>query len=529
MSFLTRPHIEDRQFVQHIGESITLSGLTNYGTTSVLTVESTILDFTGTTTASTTTTINGLTGYLNGDNRISGLVVKPPVLLLSGTTGTTTVDVTGFVLKSLDSQGTVYWDVDSGITGTTQSPFIYNPNLPSPNTSVVPDFGNNEIETSPTYSSILGGGNNSIRSFSHNSIIGGGSGNTITNNSSNSSIVGGRNNSLNFLTTESSIIGGLANSIVGSQNSVIGGGVGNVITNTGPIIAENGILTGYYNNIVGGQRNSVVGGTFNYLSGDNNFIGGGTTNYNIGNHNFIGGGLNNYISTNYSSIIGGVGNEISSSYSSIIGGGVNLVNGGQYNGVGFGKNNIISGSTYSSILGGYNNIINNLNNTNIIGSNIIAVSANTTHVNNLNIYDTPITDNTINEFLVRDSDGQIKIRTDLGNSITINSYYIEPSNVSITWDLSGTSTNYETTLTGNTTLDLINVRNGEFGTIIVKQDGVGNRLLTFGTVNGSATTHRVVNGGGGSPTLTSNANTTDILSFTYNGNAIYWTIGNDYT
>ena len=69
-----------------------------------------------------------------------------------------------------------------------------------------------------------------------------------------------------------------------------------------------------------------------------------------------------------------------------------------------------------------------------------------------------------------------------------------------------------------------NVRNGDYGTLIVTQDGTGSRTLTFG-----AGTHKVVNGGGGSPTLTTTAGATDILSFTYNGTNFYWTVGNDYT
>jgi predicted outer membrane repeat protein len=99
----------------------------------------------------------------------------------------------------------------------------------------------------------------------------------------------------------------------------------------------------------------------------------------------------------------------------------------------------------------------------------------------------------------------------------------------INWNVSGLSTNYQVTLSAATTLNLTNVRNGEYGTIIVTQDGVGGSTITFGTVNGLATTHRVVNGGGGAPTLTSTASATDILSFTYNGSTMYWTVGNDYT
>lgn len=115
-----------------------------------------------------------------------------------------------------------------------------------------------------------------------------------------------------------------------------------------------------------------------------------------------------------------------------------------------------------------------------------------------------------------------------GNGVSITPYNNVGSATTITWNVSGVSTNYEVTLTGTSTLSLTNVRNGEYGTIIVKQDSVGNRTLSFGTVNGGVTTHKVVNGGAGVPTLTSNANATDILSFTYNGVFMFWTVGNDY-
>jgi hypothetical protein len=81
--------------------------------------------------------------------------------------------------------------------------------------------------------------------------------------------------------------------------------------------------------------------------------------------------LNNYIFTNYSLIVGGAGNEITSPYSCIIGGAVNLISGGQYSGVGFGKNNRISGSTYSTILGGYNNEIKVVNGV-VIGHELVS-------------------------------------------------------------------------------------------------------------------------------------------------------------
>jgi len=99
-----------------------------------------------------------------------------------------------------------------------------------------------------------------------------------------------------------------------------------------------------------------------------------------------------------------------------------------------------------------------------------------------------------------------------------------------TWNVSGDSTNYEVTLTAaTTTVNLTNVRNGEYGTLIVNQDGVGGRAITLGMVNGALATHRVANGGGSSIVLTSNSGATDILTFTYNGSAMYWSVGNDYT
>ena len=111
----------------------------------------------------------------------------------------------------------------------------------------------------------------------------------------------------------------------------------------------------------------------------------------------------------------------------------------------------------------------------------------------------------------------------------INSYFSAGSGATVNWNVSGQSTNYDITLTATTTLNLSNVRNGEYGTIIVRQDGVGGRTITLGTINGPGGDHRVANGGGGSIILTSNASAIDILTFTYNGSIMFWTVGNDYT
>lgn len=110
----------------------------------------------------------------------------------------------------------------------------------------------------------------------------------------------------------------------------------------------------------------------------------------------------------------------------------------------------------------------------------------------------------------------------------LDSFYVQPSTTGVTWDLSGNSTNYKITLTGNTTLNLNNVRNGEYGTIILTQDATGSHSITFGTVNGSAATHKVINGGAGSVTLTATANAIDVLSFVYDGSNVYWNYGLNY-
>ena len=107
MPFLTRPHFEDRQIVQYGEDSIQLSGLTK--------IAPTILNYVGSTTGETTVTINNITGYLNGQ-RPYGLKVEPAKVTISGTTGTTTQNVTGFVLKSADPYGSVEWAPISGIS-----------------------------------------------------------------------------------------------------------------------------------------------------------------------------------------------------------------------------------------------------------------------------------------------------------------------------------------------------------------------------------------------------------------------------
>jgi len=177
---------------------------------------------------------------------------------------------------------------------------------------------------------------------------------------------------------------------------------------------------------------------------------------------------------------------------------------------------IASGVTQSAIIGGVL---------------ITATTDNTVYVPNLNIGTVGGGTPSIN--LGLDSSGYVVTGTTgggggggTGTTCCIDPYNNVGSASTLTWDVSGTSTNYKITLTANTILTMSNVRDGDSGNLIIFQDSAGNRELTFG-----GGTHYIVNGGGGTPTLTTNINARDILSFTYDGDepAFYWTVGNDYT
>lgn len=83
--------------------------------------------------------------------------------------------------------------------------------------------------------------------------------------------------------------------------------------------------------------------------------------------------------------------------------------------------------------------------------------------------------------------------------------------------------NAKVTLAHNTTLTLSNLENGDEGNIIVTQDSTGSRTMAI------SPTPKVINGGGGTITLTSAASSIDILSYTYDGTNLYITKGPNYT
>lgn len=112
-----------------------------------------------------------------------------------------------------------------------------------------------------------------------------------------------------------------------------------------------------------------------------------------------------------------------------------------------------------------------------------------------------------------------------GTTGSVGTFQTLTDAATIIWDYS-LGSNSEVTLTANRILSISNVTDGQYGTILVKQDGVGSHNLTLG----GAGTHKVVNGGGGSILLTSNASAEDILSFVYRASTttFYWNVGYNY-
>ena len=152
--------------------------------------------------------------------------------------------------------------------------------------------------------------------------------------------------------------------------------------------------------------------------------------------------------------------------------------------------------------------------------------------NTVTISQTPNVDSSPTYILSRNnSTGNIEFTAYSAITRNIDSFVNIGSAFTINWNVSGDSANYEVTLTANTTLNITNVRNGDYGTILISQDSVGSRTITLGTINGVSgiNRHKVSSGGAGTIYLTSTPNALDVVSFVYNGTNLYWTVGNDYT
>lgn len=85
------------------------------------------------------------------------------------------------------------------------------------------------------------------------------------------------------------------------------------------------------------------------------------------------------------------------------------------------------------------------------------------------------------------------------------------------------SQNAKVTITDNRTLAFSGLVNGMSGILIVKQDGSGGSGLTL------PASSVVIDDGGGSISLTPDANAIDVLSWIYDGTNIFWTYGLNFS
>jgi hypothetical protein len=92
----------------------------------------------------------------------------------------------------------------------------------------------------------------------------------------------------------------------------------------------------------------------------------------------------------------------------------------------------------------------------------------------------------------------------------------------ISWDYS-LGYNAEVTLTASRILDEpTNVSDGDYGTLVIVQDGVGSHTLTL------PASFKVVNGGSGAITLSTDPNAIDSISWVKRGSDFLVTVGVDF-
>jgi len=175
---------------------------------------------------------------------------------------------------------------------------------------------------------------------------------------------------------------------------------------------------------------------------------------------------------------------------------------------GFGYHALLANSTGSNntALGSDANVgSNNLTNATAIGSGAIVSTSNTIQLGNTSVTD---------------------VKT--SGAITAPIYASTPQALTDASTISWNPTlglNASVTLGGNRTLSFTaNPTPGSYGTLVVSQDGTGNRTITLpSTANkvlGSTSTTTIA--------LSSAANAKDILNFYYDGTNCYWNIGQGY-
>lgn len=411
----------------------------------------------------------------------------------------------------------------NGLVGTTSNTFFGEGN----GRSITTGGSNTSFGYNTFFSNNTGAGNSVFGTSSLLNNLSGSFNSAFGSNALQVNIIGNNNSAvgsnalLNNTNSDNSAFGfdALKNNTTGQKNTAVGQGslVANISGINNTAVGANSLqsnTTGIENISVG--RNSL----FSSITGSSNTSVGvsslahitiGSNNIALGNDAGRRKSNSSNLGDTTSSIFIGVDTKASgeSQTNQIVIG---------HNAVGLGSNTTVIGNTSTTLFRPYGNVL--------VDGALSATTISATTYQNL-----PVSGLTGGSNInISGSSGNFTISvTGITGGSSVNPYNNSGSGTTISWDVSGTSTNYDATLTATTTLNLTNVRNGDFGTIIIRQDGVGGRTLTLGTVNGSSTTHRVANGGGGSIILTSNASAIDILTFTYNGSIMFWTVGNDYT
>jgi hypothetical protein len=156
------------------------------------------------------------------------------------------------------------------------------------------------------------------------------------------------------------------------------------------------------------------------------------------------------------------------------------------------------------------------------------VASNTSSITAINtILSEATSSNTANTLVKRDASGNLS-----AGSITASNYASTPISLSYTgstinWNPT-TGANAAITLTQNSTLSFsATPLVGSYGTVVLTQDGTGNRTITLPTIVG--VTNKVLGSSSGtSIALSTSASAKDILNFYYDGTNCYWNIGQGY-
>ena len=308
---------------------------------------------------------------------------------------------------------------------------------------------------------VIGGtANNNINNYYGTQVVGP---TTITSNSTQSAIIGGRTNTITnstvsyLFTRDSTITNGAQNVIIAGHNHSINGG------------AESGIFGGYAHSMTNPSDSAILGGRGNQINAANACCGGVV---------IMGGQGNTAINTpgTQIGIMAGYNNSVqnTSTSSTIVGG----------------ENNLITSSLNSNILGGNNNTISSKTRSVMIGTSGRTASASyTTYVENTHAFRTYSTE-------------------------------VQPisSGTTFTCNLDGGG-KAQFYLTGATTIDITNVRNGQ--SFLIKTQTDGGHTITW-----TATGYTFLFKGGSS---NPGNNKIDLFRFDVFGSIIYGELISDFS